>query len=155
MVRTRRFATDTIVSGGSCFGFGRTIRPPLCGPLEGHSAAYGGGVPRYASGARRHAMISGHRSRGLANSEQRVAGRPIGTKPVSTAHCIPRAPQGAVSTNCRGPINRANYLPRPREPFKRESAWLADGATEGTDGVLVSRRLTLPSGPPRSGGVIR
>ena len=43
----------------------------------------------------------------------------------------------------------------PREPFKRETANLATGATKGTRGVLVSRSLTLPFPPPSAGGVIR
>ena len=50
--------------------------------------------------------------RGIAGGEQRVARRPITTKPVSTARCVPRAPQRSCqhslkepdggSTVCRG-----------------------------------------------------
>ena len=55
--------------------------------------------------AERHATISGHRRRGLAGGEQQVVRRPITTEPVSTARCVPRVPQGAVSTHCRGPVS--------------------------------------------------
>ena len=50
------------------------------------------------------AMISGRRRRRLTNGEQRVTWRPIRTKPMLTSRCVPRAPQGAVSTHSRGPI---------------------------------------------------
>ena len=48
---------------------------------------------------RRQTTISGHRRRGLVDGEQRVARHPIRTEPVSTACCVPREPQGAVSTH--------------------------------------------------------
>ena len=91
---------------------------------------------------RRLAAIFGYSRRGLADGEQRVACCPIRTKS--------RAPQGAVSTNCRGPINRVNCLTGPREPFKGQTACLSDGATEETGRDLVSRSLTLLSAPPRA-----
>ena len=35
-----------------------------------------------------------------------------------------------------GNTGYATCLPGPREPFKRDIAYLAPGATEGTDGVF-------------------
>ena len=64
-------------------------------------------------------MISGHRRRGLADGEQRVACRPIRTKPMSTARYVPRELLGADSTNRRGPIPGQQTYP-------------ATGVTEGT-----------------------
>ena len=46
---------------------------------------------------------------------------------------------------------RANCLPGPREPFKRDTVDLAPGATEGA-GFLVSRSLTLSSAHVHSVG---
>ena len=54
---------------------------------------------------RRRATISSHRRRGFVGDEQRVARRPIRTEPMSTALCVPRVPQGAVSTHWRGQID--------------------------------------------------
>ena len=51
------------------------------------------GVSKGWSGA-----IFGHLRRSLADGEQSVALRPIRTKPVSTARCVPPKPQRAVST---------------------------------------------------------
>ena len=48
---------------------------------------------------RRLTTISGHRRRGFVGGEQRVAHRPTRNEPVSTARCVPRAPQRAAS-NC-------------------------------------------------------
>ena len=42
--------------------------------------------------------VSGHCRHGLVDGDQRVARSPIKTEPESTARCVPRAPQGAVST---------------------------------------------------------
>ena len=52
---------------------------------------------------------------------------------------------------------RANCLPGPREPFKRNTMNLAPVATEGAGRVLVSRSLTLFPAPwiPWAGGVVR
>ena len=48
----------------------------------------------------------------------------------------------------------ANCLPGPREPFKRDSVYLASGQLKERVGFLVSRSLTLFSAPPWPGGVI-
>ena len=48
------------------------------------------------------------------------------------------------------------YKTGPREPFKRDTAYLVTEATEGTgevEGALVSRSLTLPSDPRWAGGI--
>ena len=50
---------------------------------------------------------------------------------------------------------QANCLPGPWEPFRRDTADLAPGATDRMDGVLVSRSLTLRSTPLWAGGVRR
>ena len=54
----------------------------------------------------------------------------------TSVRCVSHVSQGTVSTNCSGLINRANCLPGPRELFKRETACLVDGATEGTGGFF-------------------
>ena len=77
------------VGGGEAFVGATCCRPPPPPP------------PKETLGA----TISGHRRRGFAGGEQRVACRPIRTEPVSTAHCVPRAPQRAVSNCCSGPIS--------------------------------------------------
>ena len=87
------------------------------------------------------ATISGHRKRGLASGsgglggEQQVALRPTRTEPESTVRCVLREPRGALST-IEGARYRDNYLPGPREPFKRYTAYLATEATEKTGGVF-------------------
>ena len=71
------------------------------------------------------ATISGYRRRELADSEQRVALRPIRTKSELTTRCIPRAPQRAVSTK-EGARYQANCLPGLRELLKPYTASLAE-----------------------------
>ena len=57
--------------------------------------------------------ISGHRRRGLAEGEQRVARCPLRTELKSTVRCVPSAPQIALSTiACQGRENRSNEIPR-------------------------------------------
>ena len=109
---TRWSGSGVSRSGGAppCPRGGDGRRRPLApGTGRGHGAGKLGGL----GGA-----ISSHRRRGLADGEQRVACRPIRTKPVSTAHCVPRVSQRDVITICRGPINRVNYLSGSRDPFK-------------------------------------
>ena len=76
------------------------------------------------------ATISGHRRRGLADGEQRIALRPIRTKPKSTACCVPRAPQRVVSPN--------------------DTEALATWEIYGS----ISRSRTLPAASPCAAGVI-
>ena len=96
--------------------------------------------------------ISGHRRRGLADGDQRVALRPIKTRPESTACCVPRSKSsqyirrspiagqtsvgvsGTVQTWYRGPRNLGNWKERV--------------------GFLVSWSLTLPVTAPWVAGVI-
>ena len=89
----------------------------------------------------------------LTEGKQRVALHPNRTEPESAMHCVPRELQGAGST-IEGTRYQDNYLPGPREPFKRETAYLETVATERTGEFLVSRSLTLPSAPPLAGGCI-
>ena len=77
--------------------------------------------------------ISGHHRCGLADDEQWVALCPIRTKPESTARC--HTPQKVVSTK-EGARYQANCRVGPREPFKKETAYLAKGANEVTYRVL-------------------
>ena len=77
-------------------------------------------------------MISVHRRRGLADGEQRVACRPVRTKSVSTARCVPCAPEGAVSahwrgdtgpTVCQGRGNRSNEIARTWQGATEWTSW--------------------------------
>ena len=51
-----------------------------------------------------------------SDGEQQIARRPIRTKPMSTARCVPSASQGAVNT--AGARYRAKCLPGSRDLFK-------------------------------------
>ena len=81
------------------------------------------------------ATISGHRRRVPADGEQQVGHHLIRFEPEYTVRCVPHVPQQAVSTMEEARY-RANCLPVPREPFKRETAYLATRATEGTGEVF-------------------
>ena len=83
------------------------------------------------TGDRRRASISGHRRRGLAGDEQRVARRPIRTKPVRR-RVVFHARLKELSVIAVGPRHRANCLPGSRDPFKRDTAHPGTWVTEGT-----------------------
>ena len=85
-------------------GVGGNMRSSYRSEREGRTRAGAACFRLTPPPARRRVPGSGHRMRGLADGEQRVACRLIRANPVSMALCVPRVPRGAVSTNCWGLI---------------------------------------------------